>query len=99
MEQSDSGKHHCHTVFVAAFDHGIIPHGTAGLCDILHAALMHPLHIVGEGEEGVGAHCHILHPVKPCSLFFSGKYRRLYLKELWHYLCQLCQVRPQTEDS
>ena len=34
----------------------VVPDGAAGLDDVAHAALAGPLHVVAEGEEGVGAH-------------------------------------------
>lgn len=55
MEQTDAGKYHCHIVLVAAGDHQIIPDGTAGLYDVLHAALVCSFHVVGEREERIGA--------------------------------------------
>ena len=53
MEQTNSGKRHNHIVFVAALDHQIISHGTAGLGNIRYAALLSPLNVVAEGEEGI----------------------------------------------
>ena len=53
MEQTDSCEGHCHSIFIAAFDHCIITHGTSWLCYVLHTALMRSFDIVGEGEEGV----------------------------------------------
>ena len=85
MEQSDSGKCHYHIVLIAAFNYCIISHGTAGLSNIFYAALVCALNIVREGEERIGAKGYILHLVKPCSLFFSGKYGRLNLKDTFPY--------------
>ena len=82
MEQPDPRKSHHHLIFIAAFDHQIVPHRTAGLGNIFYAALVSPFDIVGEGEESVGAKSHVLISVQPCPLFFSGKDRRLYLKAL-----------------
>ena len=81
MEQSDAGKCHYHIILVAAVDNSVITHGAAGLCDVLYAALVCSLDIVGEGEECVGAQGHILHLIQPCSLFFSGEYRGLHLED------------------
>ena len=43
---------------------------------------MGALNIVTEGEERVRAKGYALHLVQPCSLLFSGKYRRFYLEGL-----------------
>ena len=55
MEQTDSGKGHGNSVFIADLDHVVVPHGAARLSDIADTALMRPLDVVAEGEEGVGA--------------------------------------------
>lgn len=80
MEQTDARKCHHHVVFIAACDHIAVAHGSAGLCDVFYAALMCSLNIIGEGEECITSQSHILHFVQPCSLFLSGKYRRLHLE-------------------
>ena len=53
VEQSDVGEGHRDAVFVAGLDDIIVADGTAGLCDILHAALVGTLNVVAEGEESV----------------------------------------------
>ena len=55
MEQPNPGKRHHHTVLVGGGDDVVVPDGAAGLGDILHPGLEGPLHVVPEGEEGVGA--------------------------------------------
>ena len=59
MKQSDAGKAHCHTIFIAGFDYIIISDGAAGLGDVFHAASVCSLDIVSKREEGIGAECHI----------------------------------------
>ena len=59
MEQSDSGKYHCHVVLVTAFDDRVIADGAAGLCNVFYAALMCAFDVIGEREECVGAQGYI----------------------------------------
>ena len=40
MEQTDSGKCHCHIVFVTGFDNIVITDGTTRLCHICHTTSM-----------------------------------------------------------
>ena len=82
MEQPDSCKYHRHAVPVACLDYSIVTHGAAGLNDILNAALLCTVNVIGEGEERVAAKRHILHPIQPCPALFSRKYRRFHLKGL-----------------
>ena len=82
VEQPDSRKRHHHIVLVAALNHKVIPHGTPGLCNVLHAALIRPFNVIRKGEKGVGAQRHIFVAAKPFPLFLSGKDRRLFLKAL-----------------
>ena len=82
VEQTDARKCHHHVILVSALDHKVITNGSAGLSNILNAALMRSLDVVGEGEECVASAGHALHLVKPCSLFLAGKYCGLYLKGL-----------------
>ena len=53
MEQSDSGKCHCHTVFVTSCDYILISYRSARLCNIFHTALMSPLNVIAEREERI----------------------------------------------
>ena len=55
VEEPHPGKRHHNTILVAGLDDVVIPDGAAGLGDVLHAGLVGPLHVVTEGEEGVGA--------------------------------------------
>ena len=57
VEQPHPCKRHHHAVFVGCFNDMVIPDGTAGLNDVLDAGFSRPLHIIAEGEEGVGAAC------------------------------------------
>ena len=63
MEQSDTRKYHCHSVFVCSFNNQVISYRTARLCDILHAALCCSVDVVEEWEESVGAAGYVLHTV------------------------------------
>ena len=55
VEKSHSGKCHGDIVFVTAFDHKIVPDGTARLNNVRSAAPVGTLDIIAEGEESVGA--------------------------------------------
>ncbi|CAN4039645.1 acetyl-CoA carboxylase, carboxyltransferase subunit beta, partial [Dysosmobacter welbionis] len=57
VEQPHPCKRHHHAVFVGCFNDMVVPDGTAGLNDVLDAGFSRPLHIIAEGEEGVGAAC------------------------------------------
>ena len=81
VEQTDARKCHHHIIFVAACNNIAVTHGSTWLCDVFYAALMCSLDVIGEGEECIASQSHILHLIQPCSLFFSGKYRGLYLED------------------
>lgn len=53
VEQTNTGKCHGNSVFIAGFNNIVIPHRTARLCNVLNAALMSPLNIISEGEESI----------------------------------------------
>ena len=53
VEQPRAGKRHGDPIFIADFDDVVVAHRPAGLCDVLHAAAVRPLHVVAEGEECV----------------------------------------------
>ena len=55
MEQSHTGKCHCHAVFVAALNHKVITDGAARLGNILDAGFLGAFDIIAEREEGVRA--------------------------------------------
>ena len=59
MEQSDSGKYHCHVVLVTAFDDRVIADRATGLCNVFYAALMCAFDVIGEREECIGAQGYI----------------------------------------
>ena len=63
-----------------AFDHRIVPHGTAGLGDVSHAALMRPLDVIREREERVGTQRHAGEPIQPGPFFLPGEYGRFDLE-------------------
>ena len=80
MEQSHSGKCHCHSVLVRSLDNLVVTNGSAGLCNVLNAALLSTLDVITEGEECIGTECNVFHGIQPRSLFFSGKYFGFYLE-------------------
>ena len=53
VEETHAGKGHGHTVFIAAFDHGIVTDRATGLGNVLNAALLSALDIIAEREEGI----------------------------------------------
>ena len=61
VEQADSCKCHHHIVLVAGLNDQVIPDGSAGLGDVFDTALLRPLNVVAEGEEGVASNGHVLH--------------------------------------
>ena len=61
VEQTDAGEAHGDAVVVAGFNDVVISDGAARLGDVLDAGLEGALHVVAEGEEGVGAHGHAAH--------------------------------------
>ena len=54
VEQSHSGKRHCHVVLIAAFDNNVVSYGAAWLCDVAYAGLLCAFNVVAEREECVG---------------------------------------------
>ncbi len=55
VEQPHAGEGHHHMIKRLAVSMTIVLDGTAGLNDVLDAGFSRPLHIIAEGEEGVGA--------------------------------------------
>ena len=53
VEQADAREGHGDAVLVAGGNDVIVAHAASGLGDVLHAALVCPLNVVAEGEEGV----------------------------------------------
>ena len=80
VEQSDSGKCHDHAVLVRRGDDLIVPDGTAGLGNVLNTGLPGPLHVVPEGEEGVGAHGDAGHLGDPIFLFLLCQHIGLHFE-------------------
>ena len=60
VEQTDAGEAHGDAVVVAGFDYVVISDGAARLGDVLDAGLEGALHVVAEGEEGVGADSYVV---------------------------------------
>ena len=73
MEKPHVRKRHGHAVFIAALDDRVITDGSAGLCDILHAALVSAFNVVAEGEEGIGTQGHVLPGVQESALLRVGQ--------------------------
>lgn len=80
MEQTDSCKCHCHAVFVTCSNYIIITHRSTWLCNISYTTLMCTLNIITEWEECIRTKRNTCQLVQPCSLLFSCKYFRFYLK-------------------
>ena len=55
VEQADAREGHGNAVLVTGGNDMIVAHAASGLGDVLHAALVCPLDVVAEGEEGVRA--------------------------------------------
>ena len=55
VEQPHPGERHHDAVLIRRLDDIVVPNAAAGLGDILDAGFSGPLHVVAEGEEGVGA--------------------------------------------
>ena len=55
VEQPYAGEGHCDAVLVARHDDVVVADAAAGLCDVLHTALVCALHVVAEGEESIAA--------------------------------------------
>ena len=60
----------------------IVAHAASGLGDVLHAALVCPLDVVAEGEEGVRAQRHALQRVQPRALLLAAQDVGLLREEL-----------------
>ena len=73
MEQTHAGECHSNAVFVAAFDDEVVTNGTAGLCDIINAALLCAFDVIGEGEECVGTEYDTGDGCEICICFFLGE--------------------------
>ena len=53
MKQTNAGECHRDSVFIASVNDIVIPDTSAGLCDIVYAALVSAFDIVSKGEEGI----------------------------------------------
>ena len=82
VEQSCSGKAHCHSVLVAGFDNLIVSHASAGLCHVGNTASLTALDIIAKGEECVASQRNAGNGIQICSLFFLGEYCGAFGKEL-----------------
>ena len=89
VEQTDTGKCHSHSVFIAGSDHVIISHGAARLGNVFHAALISTLDIITEWEKCIGSKDNIYHLIQPCAFFLSRKYFRLLGKGILP--CTICK--------
>ncbi len=82
VEQADAGEAHGDAMVVAGFNDVVVPDGAARFGDVLDAGLEGTFHVVAEGEEGVGAHGHVVQLGDPFLLFLPGQYFRLDLEGL-----------------
>ena len=55
VEQPHPRKRHHDAILIGRLNDIVVPDAAAGLGDVLHAGLSRSLHVVAEGEEGVGA--------------------------------------------
>ena len=82
MEKSDACECHSHVILVASHDDMIVTDGSAGLSDILNAALSSSLDVITEGEECIGTEAYVEVLLEPLLLLFLCKYFGLNLEEL-----------------
>ena len=82
VEQSHVSEGHGHIVLVAGLDDIVVTDAAAGLCDILHAALVSTLDVVTEGEESVGAQAYVGVLGDPFLLLCTGENGWLLGEEL-----------------
>ena len=75
-------KHMVMPWWLQAVDDVVISDGAARLGDVLDAGLEGALHVVAEGEEGVGADSYVVQLGDPFFLFFTGQHFRLDLERL-----------------
>ena len=73
VEESHSGKCHYHTVLITALDNEVVADRSAGLGDVLNAALLSALDIVAEGEEGIRAERYAVDGIEVSSLLLLGE--------------------------
>ena len=73
VEQPDASECHGDAVLVAGHDDVVVADAAAGLCDELDAALVGPLDVVAEGEEGVGAEADAAHLLFPQLLLLAAE--------------------------
>ena len=60
VEQTDTCEGHSHAVLVTALDDSVVSDGSARLCDVLDAALLRALDVIGEWEESIGAESDVI---------------------------------------
>ena len=82
VEQSYAGECHCDAVLVAGHDDVVVANAAAGLCDVLYATLVSPLHVVAEGKESVAAEAHLCVLCNPVALLFAAQRLGLLGEEL-----------------
>ena len=89
VEQADAGEGHRYAVFVASGNDMVVAHAAAGLCHILHAALVSAFDVVAEGEEGIAAECHFCVLCNPGFFLLNGERLGAFGEELLP--CAICQ--------
>src|SRR3712207_519631 len=82
VEQTNMGKRHGDTVFIASIDNMVVTNAASCLHNIFHSALMGTLYIVAKGEESVGTEGHFRVLSYPFLLFFTCQRLGLLGKEL-----------------
>ena len=82
MEQTDTCEGHSHAVLIAALDDSVVSDRSARLGDVLDAALLCALDVIGEREESVGSESDIMSLIEPCALLFRCEDFRLHLEDL-----------------
>ena len=80
MEEANVSKRHSDAVLVAGINNVIVTDTTTCFCYVFNTALVSTLNIITEWEECIRTKRNTCQLVQPCSLLFSRKYFRFYLK-------------------
>ena len=73
VEEAHAGKAHRYAILIAALDNYVVTDRSAGLCDVLNAALLCALDVIAEREECIRAECHAVDGVEVGALLLAGK--------------------------
>ncbi len=55
VEQADTGKRHCDSVFIASFNNIVVSYAASGLCHKFNAALVCAFYVVAKWKESIAA--------------------------------------------